>query len=120
MLRASQVLAHVAHLLRPGLEHYQERPAEDGGGRVWLSLKMRHGDERARGSRRIVVALPCKKKKNNRGIVTASPDSVRQIGPETVRILLALEAGNRKSVERRANDTRARGARTVISARTVC
>lgn len=25
--------------------------------------------------------------KSNRGIITASPDSIRQIGPETVRIL---------------------------------
>lgn len=38
MLRAPQVLTHVAHLLRPGFEYHQERPAEDGGGRVRLSL----------------------------------------------------------------------------------
>lgn len=45
-------------------------------------------------------ALPCKKKRqrNDRGIVNASPDSVRQIGSETVRIprdRLALEMRNR-------------------------
>lgn len=119
VLRASQVLAHVAHLLRPGLEHYQERPAKDGGGRVRLPLKMRQGNERVRYEKNLCRALPCKKKKrerkrrrSNRGIETASPDSVRQIGPETVRTPRDSsrarngKPGSRKSIERCANDTR--------------
>lgn len=45
MLRASQVLAHVAHLLRPRLEHYQEGLAEDGSGRVRLPLSVGQQDD---------------------------------------------------------------------------
>lgn len=66
VLRASQVLAYVAYLLRSGLEYYQKRPAENGGGRVRLPLKLRQGDERARSREKDRRALPCIKKKEER------------------------------------------------------
>lgn len=45
VLCAPQVLAHVAHLLRPRLEHHQEGSTEDGGGRVRLPLGARQADD---------------------------------------------------------------------------
>jgi len=124
MLRASQVLTHVAHLLRSGLKYNQKRSAKDGSGRVWLPLKMRQGDDGRARSKKIVVLLSCKKKdkKNDRGIINASSDLVRQIGSETVRILRELshirKPVNRKSIEHCAN-IQTRGARTVVRARVV-